>query len=70
MSEEEKVNETEESAVGVGESADSTGEAEPVLEGIARVPNREKGNNHRPPYIMGGVLIVFIILSVILAKTL
>lgn len=70
MSEEEKIDETEESVEVVEESPDSTGEVESVLEGVARVPNREKGNDHRPPFVMGGVFIVFIILSVIFAKTL
>ncbi len=37
-------------------------------EGLARIPNRDKGSSKSPPFIMMGVFIVFAILSFILAS--
>ena len=36
--------------------------------GVARVPNREKGAMHSPPYVMMGVYVLLAILSAVLAK--
>ncbi len=41
-------------------------EAKP--EGIARIPNREKGSSKTPPFIMMGIFVAFAILSLILAR--
>lgn len=41
---------------------------EPKLEGLARIPNRDKGSSHKPPFVMMGILVVLFILSLVLAK--
>jgi len=48
------------------EQREEAKEAKP--EGVARVPNREKGSSKTPPFIMMGIFVAFAILSLILAR--
>ncbi len=59
--EEEKVEVSE-------EASQETPKVEEKPRGVARVPNREKGAMHSPPYVMMVAYILMAILSVVLAK--
>ena len=59
----------EEEKVEVSEDvSEESPKAEERPHGVARVPNREKGAMHSPPYVMMVAYILMAILSVVLAK--
>lgn len=71
MSEEDKIEEKVEEQAAEEQIAETQTEVEieePKLEGLARIPNRDKGSSHKPPFVMMGILVVLFILSLVLAK--
>lgn len=65
-----EAQETQEPAATGSQQTEAEEAPDEALQGLARIPNRDRGHDRRPPKVMGVIFVAMIVLSIILASVL